>query len=98
MPPKRKDEDLGESSSKAFKLEPEAITPPKYRQAVTTAPIGALYGAGIIPEGTPVRMQEPNTSDLFLRSTVWYAENPTRYFWVFDGMQDFKLKEHRESE
>ena len=86
-------EDLGESSSTAFKLEPEAITPPKYRQSVTTAPIGALYGAGIIPEGTPVQMQEPNTSDLFLRSTVWYAENPTRYFRVFDGMQDFKLKE-----
>ena len=93
MAKKKAETDTAESTSTAFKLDQEAITPPAYSQAVTTVPISALYGGGVIPEGTPVLKAETTSADLHLKSTVWYAENPTRYFRVFDGMQNFKLQE-----
>lgn len=82
-----------ESDSNSFKLEPEAITPPTYSKAVTTTAINSLYAGGVVPAGTHVTKEEPNTADLHLKSTVWYAENPIRYIRIFDGMQDYRLKE-----
>ena len=80
-------------------LEQDDMVPPSYALAVTLRDMQALYAGGHIPSGTTVTKQEPNPSDLFLRSTVyglrstvWATADPTKYVRIFDGLQDTKIK------
>lgn len=75
-----------------IELEQDDMVPPSYALAVTLRDMQALYAGGHIPSGTTVTKQEPNPSDLFLRSTVWATADPTKYVRIFDGLQDTKIK------